>query len=302
MDMTPAEAARARPDHVGVARTLADLYALDRARRPDLLVLAGGLAGPGVPEALTRPDWPLRLVTGLRLPEAHPWLFAGEAERATPEQHRALGPGDLERLARAAGLDGAARGNVRCTWWIRRYDDAPDSAAGSLAFFRDLLTAQETGDLPAALLAALVDLLAAAEACGAALFVEQVTIILAKDPGDGLTTLTPLLHADEYYGPRQTAIASLTEPGWSRRGGALFLPTRRMCDLDALGPLDLDGVDRRLSDGPIVTPGSGDVMIYDGMIGPDGVTDRGRGVPHLSADRAGDSARLVVLMRHVPPG
>jgi hypothetical protein len=75
-----------------------------------------------------------------------------------------------------------------------------------------------------------------------------------------------------------------------------------MADLDPRGRFDLARVESDLGDELVVTPGSGDVLIYDGMRMPDGSVDRGRGVPHVSADVPGQSARLVVLMRHAAPG
>lgn len=152
-----------------------------------------------------------------------------------------------------------------------------------------------------ALLDRLIELLASASECGGQLLVEQLTIIVAKDAAEPLRTLTPLLHADEYYGPRETAISSLCESGWSRYGGALFLPTCRMSDFAEAGPVDMQRLTSGLTKEPVVMPGTGDVLFYDGMNGKDGTTAPSRGVPHISADVAGASSRLVILMRHFPP-
>lgn len=281
---------------------MASVYDCERASPEpvDLLVVEGALATPALRAAFADPAWPRRLVEGMRLPEGHDWLFT--ARLAGPREDRRLRPEDLGLISAAAGIAAPARGNVRCTWWIRRYDELR-STDGDLDFFRRMQAAGGHGDpIAGAIVDALCALLAAAAAGGGALLVEQLTVILAKDAGDGLQTLTPFLHADEYYGRRETAIASLTEDGWSRQGGALFLPALRMANLDRRGRFDLARVKGELGDELVVTPRSGDVLIYDGMRMPDGSVDRGRGVPHVSADVPGESARLVVLMRHATPG
>lgn len=285
-----------------VLSDLASVYDFEHAssKPVDLLVVEGALATSALRAAFADPAWPLRLVEGMRLPEGHGWLFTSRL--AGPRADRRLCPADLGLISTAAGIASPARGNIRCTWWIRRYDERR-STDGDLGFFQRMQAAGGHADpIAGAIVDALCDLLAAAAAGGGALLVEQLTVILAKDAGDGLQTLTPFLHADEYYGRRETAIASLTEDGWSRQGGALFLPALRMADLDPRGRFDLARVESDLGDELVVTPGSGDVLIYDGMRMPDGSVDRGRGVPHVSADVPGQSARLVVLMRHAAPG
>lgn len=259
MYLTPREAGSAFPSNVHILSNLASVYDFERVSPEpiDFLVAEGALATPAVRAAFANPAWPLRLIEGMSLPEGHSWLFTGRRARLSDD--RRLVPGDLDLIAAAAGIASPARGNVRCTWWIRRYDERR-STDGDLDFFQRMQAAGTHADpIAEAIVDALSGLLAAAAAGGGALLVEQLTMVLAKDPCDGLQTLTPFPHADEYYGRRETAIASLTEDGWSRQGGTLFLPAMRMSDLDRCGRYDLARVDSDLSDQLIVTPGSGDV-------------------------------------------
>jgi hypothetical protein len=46
---------------------------------------------------------------------------------------------------------------------------------------------------------------------------------------------------------------------------------------------------------------NGEVAIYDGCRGWDGKKDLTKGVPHISGDEPGKSARLLILMRHAMP-
>lgn len=299
--MRPREAAARIGSKVSVFSDLSDLYGFDQNSpdAADILVLEGALATPELLEAFSDSSWAAELVEGLPLPDGHHWLFTGRP--GEDKDDTMLAPGDLDLIVAASGLTSAPSGNVRCTWWIRRYD-AQHLSDGDASFFtRMLATGGHNCPIGDALVAALQSLLTRAAAAGGAFLVEQVTVVLAKDASRRLRTLTPKLHADEYYGRRQTAISSLTEAGWSRRGGALFLPERRMADLDRLGSFDLDRIDSELASEVVITPQSGDVMIYDGMRSTDGAVDRHLGVPHISADVPGQSARLVVLMRHIGP-
>lgn len=300
MYMTPAQAQSTLTDHICVSTSIRSLYDedlfSDRTEPLTLLVVEGALANGDVRRHFADPRWPLDLITGMAFPPDHYWRFAERQDLERP-----LDPGDLGRIAAACGIDGRPGGNVRCTWWIRRYDERVSLDGGLEWFSRVLARQTAVAGIARSILTAIVGLLSSVREGGGEILVEQLTIILAKDPADELRTLTPHLHADEYYGHRETAICSLLEEGWNPHGGTLFLPTRRMADLDALGTFDVGRIERELSGEPILTPASGDVLIYDGMIGSDGRIDRRLGVPHISADVPGRSARLVMLMRHRNP-
>lgn len=292
------------PGHVRIARDIGALYSADAAAlgtRPDLLILEKGLWSRSLAAAFGKHSWPIDLVETLPLPEGHHWMFA-QSDSQDPTGHDppldAIGLGALRA---AAGLEGPARGNVRCTWWIRPYDRRTSSDGDAKFFDRIADGSERLGPVTQALIDAIQGLQTATADAGGSLLVEQITIILAKDASAPLATLNPRLHADEYYGRRETAIAALLERGWSPWGGAMFLPTLRMSDLDSAGHVGLDDLDAVAAGAPVLVPGSGDVLLYDGMIGPDGQMDRRLGTPHISADVAGRSARLVVLMRHTPP-
>ena len=154
---------------------------------------------------------------------------------------------------------------------------------------------------PRAITHGLLQLSTEAATCGAGIIIEQLSIILSKSTAAQTRTLTPHVHADEYYGRRETAIASLLESGCNPAGGTLFLPTQRMAALAPRGPVDITEIDGKLAGMPLMASRSGDVCIYDGMLTPSGEKDPHLGVPHVSADIQGRSARLVVLMRHRSP-
>lgn len=305
MHLTPAQASASYPDSVAVFDGFNSLYAFDAqspaTARRDLLVIKRAMTDEELDEHFISSGWPVALLLSMTLPAGEAWLFT---HSDTPEQAKGapkLETDDIRHIERAAGHSAPPSGNIRCTWWIRRYDERA-SSKGDLAYFTALReTLRPRRSLAHALVDRLVDLLSAAKRAGGGLLIEQITIIIAKDATSPLKTLTPHLHADEYYGPRETAICSIFEAGWSRYGGTLFLPTRRMSDFAGTRTIDMQRLKSEFEDTPIVAPGSGDVLVYDGMKAPGGGTDPTRGLPHISADIPGQSARLVILMRHHPP-
>jgi hypothetical protein len=70
--------------------------------------------------------------------------------------------------------------------------------------------------------------------------------------------------------------------------------------LEAERPIDIHKMIRLLEEQPIVEGGSGDLLLYSGMIDAEGITLTANGVPHISPDLPGHSARVVILMRNLP--
>jgi len=296
------EAAEILLGSVVVSDQLSELYLDDKQRdegnRARLLCLRNGMRSDNLVRRMSEPVWPLELIRELRIPGEAGWLVSTGAL-----QDRSMTPGDLSWVARAAGIDGEPAGNVRCTWPIRRYDER-SSQTGSLEWLEELLERNGNAQgIVQPLLNALRELIHSARDNGAKLYVEQITAVIAKDAKSNNTCLTPRLHADEYYGCRETAVASLLEKGWSEKGGTWFLPACYMPeypDGDAIEPANV--ASERFADIPVVYSGSGDVCIYDGMLDMTGNADPRLGLPHISGDLPGESSRLVILMNHTRPG
>jgi hypothetical protein len=88
------------------------------------------------------------------------------------------------------------------------------------------------------------------------------------------------------------------EDGFNPNGGAMFLPTCIMAELDPLRPITMDKLRSDFAAVPILATRTGDMFIFDGMIDRHGASDRTNGVPHVSADIPGESARLAILLYH----
>ncbi len=76
----------------------------------------------------------------------------------------------------------------------------------------------------------------------------------------------------------------------------MYLPERRMDQLWHIRPITIDKLMNDMQDEVILKTGSGDILIYDGMIGADGVALTRNGIPHISPEIAGKSSRMSVLM------
>lgn len=294
-------AAETLGDSVVVSESLADLYVDDlqrpRESRAKLLCLRGGLQIAEIRDSMRNNSWPIELVKELRLRDGDHWLIADNAL-----SDRTMTAKDIPAIGACAGIDGVPTGNVRCTWPIRRYDERT-SVRGGLTWFEELLLDNQSAPgIVQFLLHYLIRLMQSAREHDASLFVEQVSVILTKDAQSNNKCLTPRLHADEYYGHRETAVLSLLESGWSETGGTWFFPNQTIADYPDGYDIRPDHiVGQRFINTAVVYPGNGDLCIYDGMQDSFGKARIQAGLPHISGDIAGRSSRLVVLMNHVSP-
>lgn len=285
---------------VKASKSISSLYESDLSdedRLPHILCLLGALRGARISEGMSVSTWPIDLIQNLKTLDGNKWLIAHGSLRE--EQ---LTRDDFETICNATGMRGKPRGNVRCTLPIRRYDER-NSTIGGIYWLEQLIKSNNSSAgiiLP--LLLAIKKVMIDAKANGADLFLEQISMVIAKDPLGTDTCLTPRLHADEYYGFRETAVASLIEEHWSPNGGTWFLPTCTMQDYpdgNTIKPSDL--LSDRFQNVPIVYSSSGDLCIYDGMLDEQGTSCANLGLPHISSDIPGRSSRLVLLFHHRRP-
>jgi len=256
-----------------------------------LACVEGAIDVTSLSERMKKSSWPLALVRHSTLPQGQFWSVS----RSGTEE-RSLCEDDLVGLGEAAGCAAIPKGNLRLTWSIRRYADK-DEHLGSHAWLVGVIKAQQVAtSFFSQLLRALFTLFQRAETVGTRLYVEQISAVLAKDPEAPNPCLTPRVHSDEYYGPGQSGIVSLLEPGWSLDGGTWFLPTLNSQQLPPGNRIDAPRFQHHFPNTPIVAAGSGDLCIYDGMRNEAGELCGERGLPHVSGDQPGRSARLVVLL------
>lgn len=283
--------------NVLVDRDLRQLHQRDRDKRAanipiPLLVWQGALRTPGLDRLMKRRDWAYRLLEAMPPSPEWPWkMVSGQDELTDAAQIR-------DAIARACGMDGFVQGNVHVTLQVRRYDDR-DDVSGGISWWQERAgSVAGLNEVGAAFMEAWMEALLRAKQAGSLFFSEQLSIIVSKDPGQPVATLTPTLHADQFYGERETAIASVLEAGWEAMGGALFLPNRRMSELWHLRPIHVERFFQDLRNETVLRSASGDVLLYDGMLDASGQQDKARGIPHVSSDVPGLGSRLCILMHH----
>jgi hypothetical protein len=270
---------------------------VETMRGPDdawrLMVWRGAFDNPVIRAAMSRSDWPVRLVSAMALGRDWPWRAEKGSYGPVESQSEAM-----TALSSSSGASGAAHRNLVLTLKIREFDDRA-SEVGGLAWWRSRATRLRGADaFPISLVQQIISVLDELHVLGADVFVEQLSIVLNKDGDEPLCSITPNVHTDAYAGKWGASVSSLLEDGLNPNGGAVFLPTCTMTELDPLRPISMEKLVSDFQSVPALATGTGDMFVFDGMIDRSGVSGRGNGVPHVSADAPGKGARLAILMYH----
>ncbi|MER8513720.1 hypothetical protein NKH47_12300 [Mesorhizobium sp. M1060] len=240
---------------------------------------------------MSAPDWPLALLQLMPRRPTMGWCLKGGGGAAVTDQS------EVARAVEAAcGAEGKPCGNVHAVLPIRTYADQ-SGEEGTLPWWRSQLEWLTMPPMARAFSAATAYMLERAEVGGSQLCIEEISLVISSDPSAPLATLTPTLHADAHYGDRESAIVSLSSP-LAKVSGTHFVPCRTMEELWDLRPIRMADLAKVADAHEIYTARSGDLALYSGMKGPDGIARRCNGVPHISPDYPGSGVRLVVLLRH----
>jgi hypothetical protein len=266
-------------------------------RGPDeswrLMIWRGAFDNPVIHGAMSRADWPMRLVSAMALGRDWPWRAEKGSYGPVDSQSEAL-----EALTSSSGANGAVQRNLLLTLKIREFDDR-SSEIGGLDWWKSrVVRLRGSDEFPLSLVKQIISVLSELHRLGADVFVEQLSIVLNKDIDEPLCSITPNVHTDAYAGKWGASVSSLLEDGLNPNGGALFLPTCNMTELDPMRPITVEKLSSELETVPALSTRTGDMFVFDGMIDRTGGSDRSNGVPHVSADAQGTSARLAILMYH----
>lgn len=263
------------------------------SQRPAVLLWSEAMKTPALQEAMSDTNWPIDFYDSFANNDAWNWDLTDDYGKKTASSETIR-----HRLKQATGTEQPATGNVIATLKIRDYQ-ATNREIGRPDWFAKQLPGLRSG-LGKLVLETLTEKLQIAERSSRNLFlVEEISLILTKDSTRPPATLTPTLHSDKYYAERETAITSIMEPGFDIFGGAVFVLGKTMSEIWQHRPIDLEKVFSLFPVQNLFSPNSGDIAIYDGMISADGAENRGLGVPHISPDFPGRTARIVILMRHL---
>lgn len=284
--------------NVFASSNIASIYNYDRRTlgKIALLCLKEQLLTPELKKHFCSPNWAIRLFNELTLIGESKWLFAEDHKKEHP-----LRKSDLTAVISASGIHGNPKGNIRCRWPIRSYQEE-DSAVGGLNWLKELSVANSDNfGIARDLTSSLVKLSEHIHSAGGKLIIEQISILLSKDPSENTKCHTPAIHSDEYYGTREAAVTSIFEAGWTESRGTVFFPTITSKQLGKDVIMDPTVFTELFPNAEQLTIMNGEVAIYDGCRGRDGQKDLTKGIPHISGDEPGKSARLLILMRHAMP-
>jgi hypothetical protein len=258
-----------------------------------LMIWHGAFDNPVIQMAMASPDWPIRLVSAMALGRDWPWRAEKGSYGPVETQSEAIAA-----LSSSSGVHGAPRRNLLLTLKLREFDDHV-SEVGGLEWWKSRSKRLRGADeFPASLIRQFIEVLEQLHCLGAEVFVERLCIVLNKDITEPLCSLTPTVHTDAYAGKWGASVSSLLEHGHNPNGGALFLPTCDMAELDPMRPITMEKLSTDFAAVPVLATGTGDMFIFDGMIDRSGAADRSNGLPHVSADTPGSGARLALLMYH----
>lgn len=264
--------------------------------RPEVLVWRDAMHDSALEAHMMQPEWPIKIFSSLAKDLGWNW----DAKHSRNPDEVITDSQEILRLTELAnGVHGRPDGNIIVTLNLRSYE----SKTGDVGGYTWWLAQKEsnvrgTDPFADSFLLKLTNTLRQAHDAGVGIYTEQMSLVITKDPESPITTLTPTLHSDIYYGERESTLCSILEPGYNPYGGTLSAPTIRMTSLESHLPIDINKFLALLPDTPLLKLNSGDIMLHDGMIGPDGKAVLERGLPHISPDIPGKSSRIVFLMRH----
>ena len=263
--------------------------------RPVAVIWREAMYDMAVEAGMRQPDWPIKIISSLA--KHLGWNWDAKHSRNTDEV--ITDPKEILSLARlACGVASRPEGNIIVTLNLRSYQDKCSDVGGFNWWSDQRKNIQDSDVFVSAFLSKLTDMLHCAYDSEIGIYTEQMSLVIAKDSMSPIATLVPILHSDLSYGERESTLCSLLEPGYNPYGGVLSVPTIKMTALEKELPIDIHKLFELLPDVPIVKVNSGDIMLHDGMIGPDGKAVLERGLPHISPDLPGKSSRIVFLMRH----
>jgi hypothetical protein len=266
-------------------------------REPDIWIWKKALSNEVLQAALQTPNWAEDFLAHFPTPSEATWGVRQSGGFEEGVLHLSMTE-LLDICRKASHLP--ATGNAAFDLKIRDYQEGKEVSRGGLSWWRTVRSDLGSNNSPF-VRAFVEEMTRMLEVCGEKqlnLHVEQISIIISKDPSSPLASLTPTLHSDTYYGRRETALVSLSEPNLGGLRGTLFVPTVRMDALEKHRPIDLNKLFEILKSETIIEGQSGDLFLYGGMIGADGVPSTTNGVPHISCDQPGLSSRLIVLMKN----
>jgi hypothetical protein len=267
----------------------------EQLKQPDVIVWRGALTEEGVVAGMRQPDWAMRILQVLTADSGFKWqAMRPHAGDITTDWNEII-----QLVSEAAGLETQPQGNVMVTLQVRNFEQDV-SAAGGASWWEDLEKASgQRDEFVGALLGRMATALRELHQHGLSVYVEQITLVISKDPTEPFVSYRPSVHLDTFYGPREVMVCSLAEESCNRFFGTLFAPTVTMNHFEKHRPVFIEKMFELLDQEPVLEAQSGDFVMFDGMMDEEAKRSPENGTPHISPDTPGYSSRLLFIMRNL---
>lgn len=268
-----------------------------KADAAELIVWERALYSPEIEKLFSDNLWPQKILETFSIQNGWEW----KTKNIGDQPAQALSSEETLRLVKqASGVDGVPNGNLHLSLKIREYQDT-DSPLGDIAWWEEKASQLNKDTEGMAVYNKLCEFLRECKKANWNMTLEGVSLIIAKDTSSASYSPTSTLHSDRHHRPMEAGVCSLKEAGFDA-GGTLLFPHTKMSDYPEDIDLTFENITPLVDSKPAILSDSYDVFMFGGLKDQFNNVDNKNGLPHISRDPAGQSARLIFLLRNQHQG
>ncbi len=256
-----------------------------------LIIWERAMHSPEIVGLFSNSLWPQKILDTFPVENGWDWKIDNGKPKDEP-------PNIPELIKLASGAYGNPTGNLHLSLKIRNYDDR-SSPLGGLSWWKDKAKSLNPNSEALTVYEKLCHVLQSASQNGWDLFVEGISITIAKDKQESSYSPTSTLHSDRHHKAMEAGVCSIKEKGFES-GGTLSLPNKKMSDFSEDIDLTFENINPTTQDEPAILSESYDLHLFGGLRDEFGAVNNSNGLPHISRDPPGGSARLILLFRAQP--
>jgi len=268
-----------------------------KADAAELIVWERALYSPEIEKLFSDNLWPQKILDTFSIDNGWEWKTKNIGEKDA----QALSSEETLRLVKqASGVEGAASGNLHLSLKIREYKDT-DSPLGDLAWWEGKFSQINKDTEGMAVYNQLCQFLRECKKANWNMTLEGISLTIAKDASNVSYSPTSTLHSDRHHRPMEAGVCSLKEAGFDA-GGTLLFPHTKMSDYPEDIDLTFENITPLVDGKPGILSESYDVFMFGGLKDRADNVHNDNGLPHISRDPSGQSARLIFLLRNQHQG
>lgn len=263
----------------------------------ELIVWEKAFYSPEVEELFSNNLWPEKILETFSIKNGWHWKTQNQVGKTAEE----LSDADTLKLVQSAsGVLGKPAGNLHLSLKIREYSDT-DSPLGDLAWWEEKGKTIEKDTPGVAVYNQLCQFLRECKKAGWNMTLEGVSLTIAKDESGPSFSPTSTLHSDRHHRPMEAGVCSIKEAGFDA-GGTLSFPQTKMSDYPEDRDLTFENISPLVEKRSAILSESYDVFMFGGLKDRFNNVHNDNGLPHISRDPSGQSARLIFLLRNQHQG